>query len=121
MIKSTFTASSIEQTNTAQIASKEELSIINDYHFLQFRHKEYQLLHFLYNNKNRIITKSALLELIWNMDMYVNSNTLEVHLSSLRRRLKDAHSSLCIQTIRGVGYRLVETTALPNQTSIFDF
>jgi DNA-binding response OmpR family regulator len=73
-----------------------------------FRRKEFQLLHFLYNNKNRVVSKHALLELIWNMDIYINSNTLEVHLSSLRRRLIQANSLFCIETIRGVGYRLVE-------------
>ena len=75
-----------------------------------FRRKEFQLLYFLYNNKNRVVSKHALLELIWNMDIYVNSNTLEVHLSSLRRRLIQAKSCLHIETIRGVGYRLVELT-----------
>lgn len=73
-----------------------------------FRRKEFQLLHFLYNNKNRVVSKNALLELIWNMDIYINSNTLEVHLSALRRRLIQAKSLLRIETIRGIGYRLVE-------------
>ncbi len=75
-----------------------------------FRRKEFQLLSFLYNNKNRIVAKHALLELIWNMDICVSSNTLEVHLSSLRRRLAQARSLLRIETIRGVGYRLIEYT-----------
>jgi len=74
-----------------------------------FRRKEFQLLYLLYNNKNRVVSKHALLELIWNMDIYINSNTLEVHLSSLRRSLTKAKSLLRIETIRGVGYRLVET------------
>lgn len=76
------------------------------------RRKEFQLFHFLYNNKNRVITKNALRELIWNLDIYINSNTLEVHLSSLRRRLRQAKSRFHIETIRGVGYRLIEKTIM---------
>lgn len=73
-----------------------------------FRRKEFQLLYFLYNNKNLVVSKHALLELIWNLDIYINTNTLEVHLSSLRRHLLEAKSLLRIETVRGVGYRLIE-------------
>lgn len=82
-----------------------------------FRRKEIQLLYFLYNNKNRVVSKQALLELIWNMDIYINSNTLEVHLSSLRRRLTLTQSPFRIETIRGVGYRLVEQVATDSRAA----
>jgi len=85
----------------------EEQKIINNLgDCLQLPRREYQLLHFLINNFNLVINKYALLELIWEMTGVTGSNTMEVHLCSLRRKIRRLSSRVDIQTVRGIGYRL---------------
>lgn len=74
---------------------------------LQLRRREFQVLSFLANNCQTVINRYALLDLIWDYESFAGSNTLEVHLCSLRRKLKQLSQKVSIQTIRGVGYRLV--------------
>jgi DNA-binding response OmpR family regulator len=65
--------------------------------------KEFALLEILMRNRGRFITKARLLEGINNWDEEVESNTIEVYISRLRRRL--GHGM--IETLRGVGYKFV--------------
>ncbi len=74
---------------------------------IKLRKKEFQLLYFLINNPNKVINKHALLELIWNYDLYTQTNTLEVHMSNLRKKLHSLVEHPMIQTVHGAGYRLV--------------
>ena len=71
---------------------------------VQLTNKEFELLvHFL-NNPNHVITREALLEKIWGFNFEVESRTLDIHVSTLRKNLLSA--SKYIQTIRGIGYKL---------------
>lgn len=64
--------------------------------------KEYSVLELLMRNRGRFVTKSRLLEGCNNWDEEVESNTIEVYISRLRKRFgRD-----CIETLRGVGYRM---------------
>ncbi|MFV8816419.1 response regulator transcription factor [Haliea sp. E17] len=64
--------------------------------------KEYAVLELLMRNRGRFVTKARLLEGCNSWDEEVESNTVEVYVSRLRKRLgRD-----CIETLRGVGYRL---------------
>lgn len=74
---------------------------------IMLRKKEFQLLHYLFNNLNAVINRYAMLDLIWEFGSFAGSNTMEVHLSSLRKKLKNLQGKLKIETVRGVGYRLV--------------
>lgn len=64
--------------------------------------KEYAILEILLRNRGRFVTKSRLLEGCNNWDEEVESNTVEVYISRLRKRF--GHE--LIQTMRGVGYRI---------------
>lgn len=67
---------------------------------------EYRLLFTLLKNKNRTMTRSALLEQIWDVNGdFVNDNTLTVTMKRLRERL--GYPS-CIRTLRGIGYQMEE-------------
>ncbi len=66
---------------------------------------EFKLLHYLLTNANRVVSKSQILDRVWQYDFDGNENVVEVFISSLRRKLK-AHGPRLIYTIRGVGYRL---------------
>lgn len=67
---------------------------------------EYRLLLVLLQNKNRTVTRTALLEQLWDIDgEFVNDNTLTVTMKRLRERLGGTDA---IRTLRGIGYRLEE-------------
>ena len=68
--------------------------------------KEFSLLAMLARHSGAVLSKRVLLEQLWGYDTY-DENLVEVHLSSLRRRLPSDASRL-IRTIRGVGYVLRE-------------
>lgn len=68
---------------------------------------EYKLLLTLMENKNQTLTRGRLLELLWDSDEnFVNDNTLTVTMKRLREKLGRPD---CIQTLRGIGYRLEES------------
>ncbi len=71
---------------------------------LKLRKKEADLLIFLLANQCRTITKQSLLELIWNYESFASTNTLEVHLCLLRRKLTKLFNFNPIRTIHGIGY-----------------
>ena len=71
---------------------------------LSFRESE--ILRLLYENKDRIIDRKNILNLLWGNDSFFNSRNLDVYITKLRSYLKD-DPSLEIITIKGIGYRFV--------------
>ncbi|MCU6148015.1 response regulator transcription factor [Clostridioides difficile] len=68
---------------------------------------EYKLLLSLMENKNRAMTRTKLLEMLWDVDgNFVNDNTLTVTIKHLREKLKNPP---CIKTLRGIGYRMEDS------------
>lgn len=74
---------------------------------LDLTHKEYQLLVYLIENKERVVEREELLNTIWGYDFMGESRALDVHIRSLRKKLNDDGEKY-IKTIRSVGYRFVE-------------
>lgn len=67
--------------------------------------KEYELLFYLVNNKNKVLTRDYLIENIWGYDYDGENNVVDVYIRHLRSKLnKDDY----IQTVRGVGYVIRE-------------
>ncbi len=75
---------------------------------ITLRKKEYQLLEFLLRNKNRVINRNTILEYIWSYDTSAVTNTLDVHMSALRRKIDGGHDFKMIQTVYGAGYKLCD-------------
>ncbi|MFC1748038.1 winged helix-turn-helix domain-containing protein, partial [Pseudomonadota bacterium] len=69
---------------------------------IRLRKKEYDLLEFLVRNAGRVLNRLTILEYVWNYSIHANTNTLEVHVANLRRKI----DSQIIQTIHGLGYKL---------------
>jgi DNA-binding response OmpR family regulator len=65
---------------------------------------EYTLLEYLMRNAGRVLTRSMLLEHVWQYDFGGSDNVLDVYISYLRRKIDRGHSPALIHTIRGVGY-----------------
>jgi DNA-binding response OmpR family regulator len=70
---------------------------------IDLRRKEYELLEYLFINKNKIISKEKLLEHVWEDGLYVFSNTVEVTVRNVRMKVGGKINNL-IETIRGFGY-----------------
>ncbi|MCR1809411.1 response regulator transcription factor [Haploplasma modicum] len=66
--------------------------------------KEFEILALLLKNEGKVVTKETLFNEIWQMDNSVETRTLDVHMKSLRAKIKDADFE--IETIRGVGFSL---------------
>lgn len=72
--------------------------------------KESQILELLIRNKNQVVTREQILDRVWGIDSDVEFNNVEVYLSYLRKKLAGIDCGIIIDTIRGVGYCLKETT-----------
>ena len=66
--------------------------------------REFQLLEYLVRHEGQVVTRTMLLEHVWNYRFQVNTNVVDVHLGRLRRKLEDTCSEPLIQTVRGVGF-----------------
>lgn len=70
---------------------------------------EYRLLKLLVSNKGKLVTRSIIVEKVWDMhggDMM--SNSINVHIRRLRKKLGDKSQKSLIKTIRGAGYKISE-------------
>lgn len=66
---------------------------------------EFRLLRFLMINSGRVVSKSEILDHVWQYDFGGNANVVETYVSYLRRKIDDGRPKL-IQTVRGFGYSL---------------
>ena len=67
--------------------------------------KEFDLLLLLMKNRGSVLTREKLLESIWEVSTDVESRTIDVHIRTLRAKLKNYETN--IETIRGVGYKFI--------------
>jgi two-component system phosphate regulon response regulator PhoB len=68
---------------------------------------EFKLLAALYDRRNRVQSRSALLDTVWGIEADITTRTVDTHVKRLREKLGAA--SNYIETVRGVGYRFVDT------------
>lgn len=70
--------------------------------------KEFDLLRHLLENKDRVLTREALLDAVWGFDFVGETNSVDVYIRFLRSKLDDAFGLKLIHTVRGVGYVIKE-------------
>lgn len=68
--------------------------------------REFALLEFLLSNPNKVVTKSQILEKVWDMNFDPGSNIVEVHLYQLRKKMDRGYHQELIHTVIGRGYVL---------------
>jgi DNA-binding response OmpR family regulator len=68
--------------------------------------REFALLHYLMDRKGDVVTRSDLLEAVWDANYDGLSNVVDVHVANLRRKLDMPGHAAPVETIRGVGYRI---------------
>lgn len=94
-----YTYKGIEMNITSRIVTVDDNPVI-------LSSKEFNLLNYLIENRNRVCTRDACLEAVWGDDFVGDDRTLDTHIKVLRQRL-GAYGK-CILTQRGVGYRFEE-------------
>jgi DNA-binding response OmpR family regulator len=67
--------------------------------------REFDMLRSLMANHGRVVSRSRLYDDVWDLDVDISSNTIDVHMSRVRRALATS-AQVSIRTLRGVGYRL---------------
>jgi DNA-binding response OmpR family regulator len=75
---------------------------------IDLKPKEYALLEFLMRNSDRAVTRSHIIEHVWDIHFDSVSNVVEVHVNSLRNKIDRGFAAPLIHTIRGVGYILTD-------------
>jgi len=68
--------------------------------------KEFSLLEYLLLNAGRRVTRSMIIEHVWNLAFDTTTNVVDVYINYLRRKIDDGHGAKLIHTVRGVGYEL---------------
>lgn len=99
------TGESVEEQNLTlgevSIDCKKHMVTVGD-EVCELTFKEYELLKLLMMNAGIVMTRDVIMERVWGIDFEGESRTLDMHIKTLRQKLKDAGSR--IKTIRNVGY-----------------
>lgn len=68
--------------------------------------REFNILEFLARHAGQVVTRTMMLEKIWNYHFDPGSNVVDVHIGRLRRKLEEGFATPILHTVRGAGYRL---------------
>ena len=70
---------------------------------------EFSILHFLIKNKGQVVNRDDILDEVWGRDVYIQSRTVDKHISELRKKIEDNPSNPdFILGVRGIGYKFQE-------------
>lgn len=72
--------------------------------------KEFQLLRYLVEHADQVVTRSLLFEAVWDYNFDPQTNVIDVHIARLRKKLMLKGQPNMIETVRGSGYRLIKLT-----------
>ena len=87
-------------------ADFEAVSIAVDGQSVRLTRREFELLRYLVQNKNRVVSRDRLLERVWGYDRLVETRSVDVHVGRLRGKLGEAGRQ--IETVVGLGYRFID-------------
>lgn len=75
---------------------------------VQMSHKEYELLKFLWRNKNKNVSRDDLLKNVWGQDVFTTTRTIDNFIVKLRQKIEtDPNNPKIIITVHGIGYKLI--------------
>lgn len=80
--------------------------MLND-EIIILRPKEFEVLLYLVQRPGIVVTRDDLMNVVWGFDYFGGQRTVDVHVSSLRKKLELNQDTVQIESIRGVGYKLV--------------
>ena len=88
------------------MADFEAVAIAVDGAPVRLTRREFELLRYLVQNKNRVVSRDRLLERVWGYERLVETRSVDVHVGRLRSKLRTAGRQ--IETVVGLGYRFVD-------------
>jgi DNA-binding response OmpR family regulator len=88
------------------MADFDAVSVTVDGQPIRLTRREFDLLKYLVENRNRVLSRDRLLERVWGYDHFVETRSVDVHIGRLRAKLRGAGSQ--IETVVGLGYRFAE-------------
>ncbi len=68
--------------------------------------KEFSLLEYLLENMGRVVSRTDILESVWDRNICCNTNTVDVHVSNLRKKIRPYVAKELIHTVHCIGYML---------------
>ena len=75
---------------------------------VELTRREFDLLHYLLENKGKVISRESLLDHVWGFDFVGETNAVDVYIRFLRSKIDEAFDIKLIHTVRGVGYVIRE-------------
>ena len=91
---------------THLVADFDAVAITVDGESVRLTRREFELLRYLVENRNRVVSRDRLLERVWGFDQSIETRSVDVHVGRLRAKLGAAGGQ--IETVVGLGYRFVE-------------
>jgi len=73
---------------------------------IELQPREFRLLEYLMRQAERVVTRTMLLEAVWDYHFDPQTNVIDVHISRLRQKIDRHHPKPLLHTVRGAGYRL---------------
>jgi two-component system OmpR family response regulator len=73
---------------------------------IELQPREYRLLEYLMRRADRVVTRTMLLEAVWDYHFDPQTNVIDVHISRLRQKIDQDFATPLLHTVRGAGYRL---------------
>jgi DNA-binding response OmpR family regulator len=92
--------------DTHLTADFDAVAVTVDGSSIRLTRREFELLRYLVQNKNRVISRDRLLERVWGYDRLIETRSVDVHVGRLRNKLRTAGTQ--IETVVGLGYRFVD-------------
>ena len=74
---------------------------------ITFSQKEFSLLEYLLRHTGEVVSRTAIAEHVWDLHFDPMSNTIDVYINFLRKKIMEKNVNFKIETVRGSGYRLV--------------
>ena len=79
--------------------------------------REYAVLEYLIRNRNQVVSKAQIMRAVWDSAYDGDDNIVEVYVGYLRRKIDTPFGAHAIETVRGQGYRLVDSEVTPSGTA----
>ena len=92
--------------STHLVADFDAVAVSVDGEPIRLTRREFQLLRFLIDNKNRVVSRERLLERVWGYERFIETRSVDVHVGRLRAKLGPAGAQ--IETVIGLGYRFID-------------
>lgn len=80
--------------------------VTRDGHAITLQPREYRLLEYLMKHAGQVVTRTMLLENVWDYHFDPQTNVIDVHISRLRAKIDKGFNSALLHTVRGAGYMI---------------